>query len=89
MLVPKRTDIERLHDLAEEVIGELPIAVLEVSLVKHEFLFALEHITDGECWLTLPALVTEMPDEAVRTLLEHEVEILLDMLWGRLAGPIS
>ena len=89
MRIPRPDDIERLHDLAEEVIGELPIAVLEVSFVDRELLFTLEHITDGEYGVILPWWVMDLRDVDLKTVLDTSVEQLLDVLWDRTDGPIS
>ena len=79
----KLREIGRLTDLAEAVIGELPLKVVAISEINDFFVFTLEHITDGECWFTLSGQAVHLGDGAVRMLMDREIERILDILWER------
>ena len=76
-------EIERLIDLVEAVIGELPLYLEGISELDDRLLFSLEHITDGDCWFTLPVQAMHLSDGALWVLVDREIERILDILWER------
>ena len=76
-------ELKRLQDLTERVIGELPFSVMEVSCQDGNFIFLLEHVTDGIWSFPLPLQIMDLTNGVLRLLIDQEIIHILDILWGR------